>query len=64
MKRQTQKDRLRIKTELADEFLKWECMTDSELEVEVRKKVPALLNGFKRDHLLRFLVLNRLDKIN
>jgi hypothetical protein len=68
-KRQTIEDRQRIKTELADNFKRWIALPDEELLAEVKKRFSAVnstlpLSPYDRGHLLRFLTMDHLDKID
>jgi hypothetical protein len=62
--RQTQRDRRQIKTELAGLFDKWNKMTDDELMAEAKKRFPIIAGPPIRGELLKFLVMDHLDKID
>lgn len=64
MKRQTQRERKQIKSELGDKFRQWNKMTDDELLATVKIRWPAVAGLPERGDLLRFLVMDHLDKIN
>lgn len=64
MKRQTQRDRQKIKSELAHKFDQWNLMTDHELMMEAKQRFPALTGEPNRGQLLKFLVMDHLDKID
>ena len=66
-KRQTQQDRMIIKNELACEFKEWNGMTDEQLLSVVHRRAPAVFPPEAQDSRgdwLRFLTLDRLDRIN
>lgn len=64
MRRQTQRERQQLKSELAEKFNAWNKMTDDELMIEAQKRFPALSGVPERGPLLKFLVMDHLDKIN
>lgn len=66
MPRQTMTDRNRIKAELVNEFALWVKMTDEQLLQVVHKRAPLAFQFGEgtRGDWLRFLILDRLDRIN
>ncbi len=64
MKRQTQQDRQKIKSELSVAFDCWRRMTDEDLMKEVQRRFPAITGVPEREFLIKFLVMDKLDEIN